>query len=132
VDRKEKKSMLRNYQKTVETIQRLKDRYETIYTQATKITPTISDMPSSHSSDDKMLKYVEKLVEIQTLIDKLTDKLNLIDSEIAKLKPYHRYIVKSIDIKGIPPYAIARTLKVSEQAIRQRHNRIIDKMFKSQ
>ena len=132
MNRYEKKKILHSYQAIIIDIERLMEEYERIYTEATKIVPTLTGMPSSNVKDDKMLKHVEKMVEIQNRIDKKKQKIAWIDSELARLKPHHREIVEYIDIKGFSTEKVAELMHTSEKAIKLRHNRTIDRMFNNQ
>ena len=131
MERYEKKKYLRSYQSTLEYIQKLKEQYEEIYTEATKIVPTLSDMPSSNVHDDKVILYVAKMAEIQKKIDRAKKKIARIDRELAKLKPFHYRLIRDLDIRGFSVTSVARKTKNTEAAIRQMRNRIIDRMFES-
>lgn len=131
MERYEKKKYLRSYNGTLEYIQKLKEQYEEIYTEATKIVPTLSDMPSSNVHDDKVILYVAKMAEIQKKIDRAKKKIARIDRELAKLKPFHFRIINDIDIKGFSVASVAHNMKIAEQNIRRTRNRIIDRMFEN-
>ena len=129
MERYEKKKYLRGYQNAIINLKRLEEEYETVYTEATKIVPTLTGMPSSNVKDDKMAKYAAKLAEIQARIDNARNKIARIDAELAHLKPYHRTIIELVDVKGYPVSAVARKLNITEHGVRVKRNRIIDKMF---
>ena len=111
-------------------MQSLKDEYETVYTMATKVTPTMSD-GSAHSgfSDSKVEKYASKMVELTEKIQKIERKKERIDSELGKLKPHQRCIVEAIDLQHTPISLFASKTGRNEATIRHNRNRIIDGMF---
>ena len=129
MNRQQKKMYLHGYQSAKVRLRNLQDEYETVFTEATKIVPTLSGMPSSNVKDDKLLKYTIKLAEIQEKIDRTKKQIERVDLELAKLKPYHRRLITQIDIKRVPAQVVAKRQGITEHAIRTRRNRIIDKMF---
>lgn len=128
MDRNEKKRYLHGYQNAVVHLQKLRDEYETVFTEATKIVPELSGMPSSNVKDDRTLKYSIKLNEIQTKIDKVSEKIAKIDKELANLKPYHKRLIEMTDINHYPIGMVAKKMNLTEHAVRIRRNRVIDKM----
>lgn len=128
MNRNEKKRYLQGYQNAIMNLQKLQEEYETVFTEATKIVPELSGMPSSNVKDDRTLKYSIKLAEINAKIEKTKAKIARIDKALSSLRPYHRYLINSIDIKHVPIAALAKKTKQTEDVIRQTRNRIIDKM----
>ena len=128
--RQDKKRYLYGYYFLDDKIRRLKEEYETIFTQATKTTPSESD-GSQHmgNADSKIEKYAVKLANISAKIDRVQNKKDCIERELKMLKPHQRYLIEQIDLKHIPVTKVAERINRSEKTIRNNRNRIIDKMF---
>lgn len=129
MNRNEKKRYLQGYQNAIMNLQKLQEEYETVFTQATKIVPELSGMPSSNVKDDKMLKYSIKLAEISAKIERIKGKISKIDKELANLRPYHKQLIEMTDINRFPIALVAQKMRLTEHAVRTKRNRIIDKMF---
>ena len=128
MNRNEKKRYLQGYQSAIMNLQKLQDEYETVFTEATKIVPELSGMPSSNVKDDRTLKFSIKLAEIRTKIDKTKIKIAKIDKELANLRPYHKQLIEMTDINRFPVALVAQKMRLTEHAVRTKRNRIIDKM----
>lgn len=129
MNRNEKKRYLQGYQNAIINLEKLQEEYETVFTQATKIVPELSGMPSSDVKDDKMLKYSIKLMEISRKISRIKGKISKIDKELANLRPYHKQLIEMTDINRFPIALVAQKMQLTEHAVRTKRNRIIDKMF---
>ena len=129
MNRNEKKRYLQGYQNAIINLEKLQEEYETVFTQATKIVPELSGMPSSNVKDDKMLKYSIKLAEISAKIKRVKGKISKIDKELANLRPYHKQLIEMTDINRFPIALVAQKMQLTEHAVRTKRNRIIDKMF---
>lgn len=129
MERQTKKRLLRSYTRLLTRIKTLHDDYEVTYTNATKMSPSMSGMPSGNVRENKLEKGAEKLAELDERIKKAEAKKAFIESEIRKLKPHQRALIAAVDIQLRPIPAVAREMGVSEKAIRKARNRIIDKMF---
>lgn len=129
MNRQEKKKYLRGYQNVKSDIKKLEDEYETIFTEATRIVPMLTGMPSSNVKDDRVLKYIMKLTEIQKRLTEKKKKLSCIENEINNLRPFHRHLITQIDLNHVPIRIVAKQISRDEQSIKKMHNRIVDKMF---
>ena len=128
MDRQEKKRYLRSYQATLEYIERQRLEYEKTLTEATKIVPELSGMPSSNVKDDKILKYTIELTEISKRIEKAKRKIARIDKSFKDLTYADAYIIRKIDIYRVPIATFAREERIEEDLLRRKRNRIIDKL----
>ena len=129
MNRQEKKRYLHGYRYAKIELRKLKEEYETVYTEAVKIVPTLTGMPSSNVKDDKTSKYVARLIELERKIKECESKVSSIDEEMLNLRPYHKYMITQIDIKRVPIKVYAKKMNVNEQSVKRMRNRIIDKMF---
>jgi hypothetical protein len=84
-----------DYQKRYNAINRkingLLERRETLWSQATKTTPTLSDMPKGGEQENKIQTAVEKMAEIDGEVNRCID-------ELIKLKT--AAMLKGIILKG--------------------------------
>ena len=128
MDRQEKKRYLRSYQATLEYIERQRLEYEKTLTEATKIVPELSGMPSSNVKDDKILKYTIELTEISKRIEKAKRKIARIDKSFKDLTYADAFIIRNIDIYHVPIATFAREERIEEDLLRRKRNRIIDKL----
>lgn len=129
--RNEKKQLLRGYIYLEDEIQSLKDQYEVLLTQATKITPTMSDGSGSHSlyAESKVEKNTIKLTEITNKIRRLEDRKTLVEKEIGRLKYHQRVIIEEVDINHTSIERVARSIHRNPNTVRNNRNNIIDGMF---
>ena len=70
----EKKAYLKDFRKLGIEIDRMIEEYERLYSWATRITPTLSDLPGAHGSSDKMPATVERMIGINEGINRKIDE----------------------------------------------------------
>lgn len=128
--RSEKKKYLYSYYWIDENISKLREEYDILIAQATKVSPGESD-GSQHTgnSESKVEKYAVKLAEIEAKIARAQNKKARIDAEIKRLKPHQRYLIEMVEFKHIPISRVAKITDRDVSTIRQNINRCIDRMF---
>ncbi len=128
--RQDKKRYLYSYYWIDETIKNLQDEYDTLFAQATKVTPTESD-GSQHTgnTDSKVEKYAVKLAEIESKLAHAKHKKKRIETEVRRLKPHQRYLVEMVEFKHVPVWRVAKIIDRDPETIRHNLRNIIDKMF---
>lgn len=86
----EKKTYLKDFRKLGLEIDRMIEEYKRLYSWATRITPTLSDLPGSHGSEDRVSGCVERLIcineEINRKIDEYIDRREEIHAAIESLE----------------------------------------------
>lgn len=81
---KEKKAYLSRYKKIDNEINQLILERDEMMSLATKITPNYSDMPSSHSSGDKVQLSVERMMYYEAALNQKIDELYEIKTDIER------------------------------------------------
>lgn len=127
--REEKKKYLRGYENAKMELAKLEEDYLEAFTHATNMVFQITGMPSSKSKSDRLLKSVAKIMTMKERLDKYRKKVRTIDAEMANLRPYHRFIIEEVDINHVPISLFSKRVGHKEKAVREMHNRIVDKMF---
>ena len=127
--REEKKKYLRGYENAKMELEKLEEDYLEAFTHATNMVFQITGMPSSKSKSDRLLKSVAKIMTMKERLDKYRKKVRTIDAELSNLRPYHRFIIEEIDINHVPISLFSKRVGHKEKAVREMHNRIVDKMF---
>lgn len=103
------KEFLNQYREIDQHITRLIEKKEQLFTQATRVTPQLSDMPrgGGRSVEDTYSAMIDIDLEINFEIDKLVNTKLLICREIAQIKDAnlkkvlgYRYIKKWTDKRG--------------------------------
>ncbi|MBO7275258.1 MAG: hypothetical protein J6V15_02675 [Clostridia bacterium] len=132
--RDEKKEYLRRYMRINREIDRLlaeKERWKDL---ALKVTPTYSDMPKgSHSGADRVQNAIEKIDEIERMIDEKIDTLVDLRKEIevilAQIRSERtRTILERRYIDGQTIEQIAAAEHLEERWVRRLCNKAIDKL----
>lgn len=81
----EKKQYLNRYQVINKQINQKCAELSEWRTKATKITPTISDMPKANGGDNRLASAVEKIMEIEDSINVDIDRLKMVQDEIEEV-----------------------------------------------
>ena len=128
--RSEKKKYLYSYYWIDENISKLREEYDILMAQATKVSPGESD-GSQHmgNTESKVEKFAVKLAELEMKIAKAEYKKAHIEAEVRHLKPHQRYLIEMVEFKHIPVNRVAKITDRDVSTIRQNLNRCIDKMF---
>lgn len=127
--REEKKKYLRGYENAKMELEKLEEEYLEAFTHATNMVFQITGMPTSKSKSDRLLKSVARIMSMKERLDKYKKKVCTIDAEMANLRPYHRFIIEEVDINHVPISLFSKRVGHKEKAVREMHNRIVDKMF---
>lgn len=129
MNRKRKKEILRNYPFIPLQIQALIDQYNEVYTAATHITTGYEDSGSgTHDNESKIEKRVIKLAELSMKIKKLQEKQKRIESAIDDLRPYHKFLINQIDVKGKGVSRVAHETHRDVSSLHKTHNKALDNL----
>lgn len=129
MDRERKRAILKDSAFIPLQIQGLKDRYDELLTTATHITAGYEGSGSStHNNDSKIEKNVVKLTEISLKIAKLEAKYERINKSINELKPYHRFLIIQVDVKGKGIRRVAKETHRDPSSLTKTYNKALDSL----
>ena len=121
--------MLRNYSFIDLKIQGLLDQYNELFTTATHITPNYeSEGGGTHDNESRIEKQTIKLAELAAKIGKEKAKKVKIEKALKKLRPYRRFLITRIDIKGESVNRLARRTHKDPSSLAKVHNRALDEL----
>lgn len=126
MNREQKRQILRRYSNLSMQIQNLTDMYQEIYTEATHITPAYTEGSGSHDNESKIEKKCIKLAEISERINKAKAKQRRVDKALARLKPYHRYLLTQVDINGQGIKRVANKTHKDPSSLARTYNKALD------
>jgi len=129
----EKKQYLRRYQTINADINQMCEELSEWRTKATKITPTISDMPKSDGGENRLQGAVDHIVEIESKINARIDELVQAREEVMQVieavdDPKLRLILKHRYINGGKWEQIAVDLGYDYRWLLRLHGQALNKL----
>lgn len=120
---------LYNYRENKRKIKDLEEKIIYLRAKAEKITPIFSDdgPTGSIGSDSKIERNVIKIVEIESELSEIREKIVCVDGYLKTIKPYQRYIITMCIINHIPYSVLAKREKTTVKNI----TRIIENALKT-
>lgn len=100
-----------------ERLKILQEEYEELFTAATKVTQTISDMPHGGGNDDKVSTICAKLLEISNKRSELQELKNEIMNELDKLPEREKNVLLMYYVDDMSCADIGEMLGYSEKWI---------------
>ena len=117
------------YRENKRKITELEEKIIYLRAKAEKITPTFSDDGPSRAmgNDSKVERNMIKILEIETQLAAIREKVLSVDDYLKGLKPYQRYIITMCIVNHIPYNVLAKREKTTVKNI----DRIIEKALKN-
>jgi len=120
---------LYNYRENKRKMSDLEEKIIYLRAKAEKITPTFSDdgPTGSIGSDSKIERNMIKIIEIESELTAIREKILYVDGYLKTIKPYQRYIVTMCIINHIPYSILAKREKTTVKNI----TKIVDNALKT-
>lgn len=128
MENKKKIKLLRHYNDIDIDIQKLTDEKETLFTTATKITPTLSDMPGAHNNESKVESMCVKLADIDLRIKQKERTKYAIDKALSELNAKEYSVIVGTDLANVSIYKYARRFHKSFNSVKKIHDEAINKL----
>jgi len=129
----EKKQYLRRYQAINADINQMCEELSEWRTKATKITPTISDMPKSNGGENRLQGAVDHIVEIESKINARIDELVQAREEVLRViedveDPDLRLLLKYRYINGLTWEKLAVEMSYTYRNVLYLHGKALNKL----
>ena len=126
--REDKKRILRRYNEILFNIDRLTDKYATIYTNAVNVVVCSNGMPTAHNGTSRTETEVIKMSQVLEELETEERKKIIIDNALKNLTEIQEDILRQTEINGLSLYRYSLSVRKDYKYIIKLHNRSLDNL----